>query len=261
MSSEKKPAFLIIIAVVALIVLGAGGFLAFKAMDQTAQNAKELEQFGYEMVASSKSFETTGELGTKQLPPTFDESNLPPTQKVIRGLMGDKEALMMENGTLREEIELLKAEIAQLEQYKQMNERFAPARLEDELNEVERQVKAFLIRNPDADRFTTLQIETMAAAASAEYKDYITRNRLMLSEDRKQALIANHLPSYAFCVGDGIEVAANSPQEARQLAIYFRTDDPSGLSTALMQDLTTVITPCQQSFRSQMDQIDRQTAG
>jgi len=75
----------------------------------------------------------------------------------------------------------------------------------------------------------------------------------MLSEDKKQKVISDYLPGYAFCIGDGIEVAANSPAEERKLAGYFRTEDASILPEALYQDLSTVIEPCQLTLREQLD--------
>ncbi|WP_028469940.1 hypothetical protein [Neptunomonas japonica] len=228
--------------------------MVYQKMDaQHKQNSKELERFGYEMVATSRSMETTGKLGAVQLPPTFDLDKLTPTQKVIHGLMRDKDGLLDENKVLQSEIEKLESKIQELTEYKELNEHFAPQKLKDELRSVERQLKAFLIRSPDADRFSTIQIEIMSAAGAAEYKAYITRNRLMLSEDMKLAVISDYLPAYAFCVGDGVEVAANSRTEERKLANYFRTEDSSPLSEVLFQDLSSVLAPCQLSVRKKLD--------
>lgn len=228
--------------------------MVYQKMDaQHKQNSKELERFGYEMVATSRSMETTGKLGAVQLPPTFDLDKLTPTQKVIHGLMRDKDGLLDENKVLQSEIEKLESQIKELTAYKELNEHFAPQKLKDELRSVERQLKAFLIRSPDADRFSTMQIEIMSAAGAAEYKAYITRNRLMLSEDMKLAVISDYLPAYAFCVGDGVEIAANSRTEERKLANYFRTEDSSSLSEVLFQDLSSVLAPCQLSVRKKLD--------
>ncbi|MDO6452562.1 hypothetical protein Q4490_03195 [Neptunomonas phycophila] len=259
--SSKKGLVIGIITLLAIVIAAIAGYFAYTNItQQTAINAKELEQFGYQMVASSRSFESTGELGEKQIPSTFDEGKIPPTQKVIRGLLNDKDTLIQNNEALQQEIESLKARIADLEEYKQLNEHFAPNRLADELNEVERRVKAFLIRSSDAERFSTLQIEIMAAASAAEYKAYITRNRLMLSADQKQQVISDYLPAYAFCVGDGVDIAANSPQEERLLATYFRTDDGSILPQALAQDLSSVVAPCQLAIRTRLDNNSTDTS-
>ena len=250
----KKTLILSITLPLILAGLGVGGYVVYQKMDaQHKQNSKELERFGYEMVATSRSMETTGKLGAVQLPPTFDLDKLTPTQKVIHGLMRDKDGLLDENKVLQSEIEKLESQIKELTAYKELNEHFAPQKLKDELRSVERQLKAFLIRSPDADRFSTMQIEIMSAAGAAEYKAYITRNRLMLSEDMKLAVISDYLPAYAFCVGDGVEIAANSRTEERKLANYFRTEDSSSLPEVLFQDLSSVLAPCQLSVRKKLD--------
>ena len=250
----SKTIILLIALPIILGVLGVGGFALYERMDELhAKNAKELEQFGYEMVAASASIETKGHLGVTQLPPTFDVNKLTPTQKVIHSLVRDKDLLITENQVLGTEIEKLKAQIAELEEYKAMNEQFAPDKLEDELKSVERELKAYLIRSPDAERFTTIQIEIMSAAGAAEYKEFLTRNRLMLSADKKQEVISKYLPAYSFCVGDAVEVAANSRSEETKLAAYFRSNDATSLPEALFQDLSTVLEPCQLSVRKKLD--------
>lgn len=234
--------------------LGVGGYFTYQRLQaQHAINQQELERFGYDMVAQSRNVESVGELGTKQLPATFDEQELTPTQKVIKSLLRDKEALLKENDQLELHITELTRQIKDLQEYKKLNEHFAPKRLNEELKQVERQLRAFLIRNPDAERFSTMEIEIMSAAAASEYKAYITRNRLMLSEDRKQKVISDYLPAYAFCVGDAVGLAANSAAEERQLARFFRTDDGSALDEALSQDLSILLTPCQMSVRERLE--------
>ncbi len=255
MARLNKTILLVVLLPILLIGLSVGGFILYERIDALhAKNAKELEQFGYEMVSSSASIESTGVLGNKQLPPTFDEDKLTPTQKVIHSLVRDKELLITENQVLASEIDKLKAQIVELEEYKAMNEQFAPDKLEDELKSVERQLKAYLIRSSDAERFSTIQIEIMSAAGAAEYKEYITRNRLMLSEDKKQEVISKYLPAYSFCVGDAVDIAANSRTEETKLAAYFRSNDSTALPEALFQDLSTVLEPCQLAVRKKLDE-------
>jgi hypothetical protein len=252
----KKTLILSIALPLLLAGLGLGGYVIYQKISaQGMQNNKGLERFGYEMVSTSASLsmETTGKLGATQLPPTFDLKKLTPTQKIIHGLMRDKDSLLDENKGLQSEIEKLEAQIQELAEYKELNEHFAPQKLKDELRSVERQLKAFLVRSPDAERFSTMQIEIMSAAGAAEYKSYITRNRLMLSSDMKLAVINDYLPAYAFCVGDGVDIAANSRAEERKLANYFRTEDSSALSEALFQDLSSILAPCQLSVRKKLD--------
>lgn len=257
MLTKARNKKLIIFAITIPLILaglGIGGYILYERIDsQQAQNDKELERFGYEMVSTSRSMETVGKSGVNQLPPTFDQDKLTPTQKIIHGLIRDKNGLLAENKTLQAQMQQLQAQITELTEYKELNEHFAPQQLKDELKSVEHQLKAFLIRNPDAERFSTMQLEIMSAAGAAEYKAFITRNRLMLSEDKKQSVISNYLPAYAFCVGDAVEIAANSPSEERKLANFFRTEDTRSLTEALFQDLSSVLTPCQLSIREKLD--------
>ncbi|SFG53997.1 hypothetical protein [Neptunomonas qingdaonensis] len=251
--NNKLILFAMIIPLI-LTGLGIGGYILYQRIDsQQAKNSKELERFGYEMVGSSRSTETADDLGVSQLSSTFDQDKLTPTQKIIYGLNRDKDGLLAENKTLQTQIQELQAQVTELTKYKQLNEHFAPQQLKDELRSVEHQLKAYLIRSADAERFSTIQIEIMSAAGAAEYKAFITRNRLMLSEDKKQNLISNYLPAYAFCVGDGVEIAANSRSEERKLANFFRTEDTGSLTEALFQDLSSVLTPCQLSIREKLD--------
>lgn len=256
MSSRPHKAVLVLLLLSLLAALVVGGALMYEEIQiQHDRNQLELERFGYDMVASNSSFESTGELGAKQLPPTFDEEKLTPTQRVIRSLIRDKENLIKETHGLKSQIEALQHQVNALQAYKQLNERFAPEKLSEEIHRIERQLRAFLVRSTDAERFSTLQIEIMSAAAAAEYKTFVTRYRLMLPEDKKQAILTDLLPAYAFCIGDAAELAANSATEERKLAAYFRSEDASQLSEALYQDLVKVIEPCQLDLRRKLDQL------
>jgi hypothetical protein len=252
----KKILTLFIALPLLLAGLVLGGYVLYEKISaQGVQNNDGFERFGYQMYSPSSALniETVGELGATQLPPTFALSKLTPTQKIIHGLIRDKDGLLDENNELQSQIVKLQAQIQELAEYKALNEHFAPQKLKDELRSVERQLKAFLVRSPDAERFSTMQIEIMSAAGAAEYKSYITRNRLMLSSDMKLSVISDYLPAYAFCVGDGVDIAANTRAEERILANYFRTEDSSGLSEALSQDLSSILAPCQLSVRKKLD--------
>lgn len=65
MTTRSKTSVLIIVVLVLVVIaILAGGFMIYQRMQaQHKQNEKELERFGYEMVASSRSIETVGELG------------------------------------------------------------------------------------------------------------------------------------------------------------------------------------------------------
>ncbi|WP_415896572.1 hypothetical protein [Neptuniibacter sp. QD57_21] len=257
MNTRKLLVVLIIIPIV-LAVLGGGGYFAYNEMQgQHKENLKDLEKFGFTVLPSNVHTETTGELGTKQLPATFAQDKLTPTQKVIKGLMADNEKLLDEQEIYKKQIEGLKAEIAALEQYKKLNEHFAPLTIVEEIAAVEKQLKQILIDMPDARRFSNLQIEAMSAAAGNEYKKFIAGKRLILSEFERESLVKKYMPEYSFCVGDGIEIAANSPREERLITQFFRKQDSSKLTSDLKNDLSTVIKPCQTALYQRLADYDK----
>lgn len=257
MKSNKIIVFAIVIPVV-LAILGGGGFYAFNHMQsQHAENLQELEKFGFTVLPSTTYEESEGELGTKQLPATFAEDKLTPTQKVIRGLMDDNEQLIEEQKGLERQIDDLKQQIAELENYKKLNEHFAPLSITEEVAAVEKQLKQLLIDSPDARRFSNLQIEAMSAASGNEYKKFIGGKRLILSENERESLVKTYMPEFSFCVGDGIEIAANSPREERLITTFFRKQDISILPNNLKADLDTVIKPCQTALYERLSNYDR----
>ncbi len=253
----KKIVVLGVILPIIIAVLGVGGYFAYQEMQgQHAQNLKDLEKFGF-AVLPTEFQETKGELGQNQLPPTFAEDRMTPTQKVIKGLMEDNDQLIEEQQGLRMEIASLKAHIAELENYKKLNEHFAPLTIAEEITAVEKQIKKLLVDMPDARRFNNLQLEAMSASVGNEYKKFIGGKRLILSSKEREDLIKAYMPEYAFCVGDGIEIAANSPREERLITSYFRQQKDGILSSDLKTDLETVTKPCQTALYARLNDYDK----
>jgi len=256
--NAKKIIVVGVIVPIILALLAGGGFYAYNQMQgQHQENLKDLEKFGFTVLPTTTYTESTGELGAKQLPATFAEDKLTPTQKVIKGLMADNDKLLEEQEGYKKQIENLKAEIAALEQYKKLNEHFAPLTIVEEIAAVEKQLKQILVDMPDARRFSNLQIEAMSAAAGNEYKKFIAGKRLILSEFEREALVKKYMPEYSFCVGDGIEIAANSPREERLITQFFRKQDSSKLTSDLKNDLSTVIKPCQTALYQRLADYDK----
>jgi len=256
--NTKKLIMIGVIVPVVLALLSGGGYLVYNEMQgQHAQNLKDLEKFGFTVLPTNTHSESTGELGVKQLPATFAEDKLTPTQKVIRGLMDDNEQLIEEQRALNEQIETLKQEVAALQNYKKLNEHFAPLTIIEEVAAVERQLKKLLLDMPDARRFSNLQIEAMSASAGNEYKKFIGGKRLILSDNERELLVRDYMPEFSFCVGDGIEIAANSPREERLITTYFRKQDDSLLPLNLKADLDTVIKPCQTALYARLSNYDK----
>ncbi|MBY4678666.1 DUF3450 domain-containing protein [Marinobacterium arenosum] len=235
--------------------LGAAGWLfVYPTMMAThEQNQVELEKFGEVVIPRDFYSETTGNLGAKQQPATFAEDKLTPSQKVIQGLMDDRDSLIQANRELREQIDALKQQIAQLEAYKETNERFAPLNAAEEQQVVEGLMTQMLVNMEEAERFSTLQIEVMSSSAAIEYGKFIGRYRMILTEEERQALVEKYFPAYAFCVGDGVDIAANSRRELTQIAYFLRSGDDSQIPAILRQDLETVLEPCQSALFSALE--------
>lgn len=256
--NTKKLIMIGVIVPVVLALLSVGGYLIYNEMQgQHAQNLKDLEKFGFTVLPTNTHSESTGELGVKQLPATFAEDKLTPTQKVIQGLMDENEQLIEEQRALNDQIETLKQEVAALQNYKKLNEHFAPLTIIEEVAAVERQLKKLLLDMPDARRFSNLQIEAMSASAGNEYKKFIGGKRLILSDNERELLVRDYMPEFSFCVGDGIEIAANSPREERLITTYFRKQDDSLLPLNLKADLDTVIKPCQTALYARLSNYDK----
>jgi peptidoglycan hydrolase CwlO-like protein len=133
----KKLLIFAIIIPVLIAVLGIGGYFAYNEMQgQHAKNLQDLEKFGFTVLPSNTHSESKGVLGEKQLPATFAQEKLTPTQKVIQGLMDDNDQLIEEQQQLKDQIEKLKAEVAALENYKKLNEHFAPLTIAEEITAV-----------------------------------------------------------------------------------------------------------------------------
>jgi hypothetical protein len=250
MSNKKKP-IVIASAVFTVILLAGGGYFAFtKLQEQTDKNTQNLASAGDVLVGDS--YSTESEANPELEEPTFNK-NLPPSRKVVNSLQKDNTKLSIEIIQLKETIANLNEEINVLEEYKEVNERFAPKKLKDEMVDIENQVKAFLLASEDAERFSVVQIEIMAAASALEYKEYITRNRLMVTTAQRAKLAAEFLPGYSFCIGDGIALAANNTTEYNLVAAKFRGIENLSLPKSLKEDLDSVVTPCQNTLRKQLD--------
>ncbi len=267
-----KTTKLVMLAVgvpVLLGILGTGGYFTYEALiKQDQANNKDLEKFGLTILPHAPTpppkeeetkniyKESTGVLGATQQVASFPDEKLNPTQKVIRGLMTDKENLIEEQNALRDEIDALNARIAELEEYKRLNEHFAPDSIAEELAKVKAKLKQYLLNSPSAARFNNRQIEIMSSASTVEYDKFIRRNRLILSDFQRDELVNIYLPEFAFCLGDGVDIAANSAAEERSLARFFEENDISLLRPALRRDLDTVLKPCQSALHEQLARFD-----
>ncbi len=254
MKLGKVSLLLLIIIPIALAIGAVATFFVYERMqDQHQMNLADLEKFGYEMVPSPTYNESTGELGAKQLPATFAEKKLTPTERVIRGLMQDKENLLAEQQSLKDQITALQNQIAELKEYQKLNKHFAPETFEQELKRTKAQLKAALLRLPESERYSNVHIEIMSAAGMQEYARFVRANRLMLDQAQRANIIQQHLPAYAFCVGNSVDLAANDLDELRLLIQWFNEPDTTRLPNLLAEDLDKLLPTCQQPLRQSLD--------
>lgn len=263
MKLNKLSILLLILVPLLLVIGGTASYFAYQKMQSQHQvNLSELEKFGYEMVPSDVYTESVGELGANQLPSTFSEKKLTPTERVIRGLMQDKENLLAEQQTFRDEIKALEQRIAELEDYKRLNQHFAPDTFAEELADTRSFLKSNLARMPESERFDNTRLDLMAAAGTLEYRRFVTANRLMLERSHKAKIIDELLPVYAFCVGNAVDLAANSRAEERLLTDWFNDPDNVRLPTALSTDLNKLLPACQRPLREALQgTLPAETAG
>ncbi|MBV0932918.1 hypothetical protein [Marinobacterium weihaiense] len=253
MKLNKLGILLLVLIPMLLIIGGTVSYFAYQKMQQQHQtNLAELEQFGYEMVPTDIYSKTMGELGAEQLPATFAEKKLTPTERVIRGLMRDKENLLAEQQALFDEIDALKQRIAELEDYKRLNKHFAPESFADELARIKSVLKSTLARMPESEPFSNIRLDVMAAAGTQEYERFVTANRLILDRAHKAKVVEELLPAYAFCVGNAVDLAANSRQEEHLLHNWFSQPDNNPLPRALADDLNTLLPACQLPLRKKL---------
>lgn len=263
MKAGRLGILLLILVPLLLLIGGTISFFAYQKMQSQHQlNLAELEKFGYEMVPSDIYTETVGELGATQLPPTFGEKKLTPTERVIRGLMQDKENLLAEQQTLKDQISALQLQIAELEDYKRLNQHFAPETFAEELARTKSILKSTLARMPESEPFDNTRLEVMAAAGTQEYRRFVTANRLMLDRPHKARIIEELLPAYAFCIGNAVDLAANSRAEEQLLTDWFTSPDKARLPAALAADLQKLLPACQHPLRQALQNLlPAETAG
>lgn len=249
---------LVLIIAIPLVVLSMGSAVYFFWDSLRAQheaNDKILKKFGFEIMPVSPYTESTGMLGHKQLPATFAEEDLSPVEKVIQGLLKDREKLLEENEALEKQVEELQQEVAQLEEYKSLNQRFAPESLQQELATTRGRLRQLLHDLPESRHYSDYWIDLMADAALVEYRRFIENNRLMVDEATLEELISKDLVTYGFCIGNAVELAANSPEELRTIARWLNNPQTTRLSSALEADLEVVLPPCRVPLRQKLNAL------
>ncbi len=242
-------------ASVLIAVLAAGGYFSYRSIQsQHSSTLQELVQLGYPG-AEPGDIDPSQAPSSEQLKARLQGTTPTPVQQLIYRLTQEKETLTHANQTLQAQLDAAREQIESLQEYRKLNEYFAPRNLDQKIAQAEEDLKAYLSKLPEADRFTDLQVDIMTIASAQEYRRFAQQNRLMLDQAEHDRIINDYLPGYAFCTGDAVELAANNALEERMLAQYLRTNDTSLLSTALRQDLLTVMKPCQLALRQSLDSL------
>lgn len=245
-----------------LVALGVGGYLLYpKLISSQQQNSVQLEKFGLLVMPGHSKYETTTQMGITQLPATFSEADLTPEERVVEGLIRDRNTLIEENQLQRLEIETLQRKIAELEDYKVKNRRYSPELLNEELERVLYELKQRLRAMPETERYSQLMLDLMAIAAQQEYLHIVRSRDLILDETRKSIIVNRYLPSYAFCIGNALSLAANNSDELRAIANWLVDPRVYPLPEPLQADLDIVLPPCQQSFRQAMQETLNNAVG
>lgn len=243
-------------SVAGVLALGIGGYFLFPLITSNhSENTIRFEKFGLAVLPGSQYTTTTGELGVTQLPATFGQDELTAEEKVVESLVRDRNALIEENQAFRLKIEKLELRVAELENYKETNERYAPEQFNIELERVRREVEERLRALPEAESYSALMIELMAIAAQQEYTHIVRANDTIMDEARKAIVVQRYLPTYAFCVGNALSIAANNSEELRAVASWLQEPALNPLPTQLRTDLDVVLPPCQVSFREALDKV------
>ncbi|MBR9883703.1 MAG: hypothetical protein GYB21_08625 [Oceanospirillales bacterium] len=254
MKRQKPLLIALVVMPIVLIVLGTGGYFGWQALQaQHDENRDVLQKFGFEIMPTNPYTESVGVLGQKQLPATFSEDDLTPVEKVIHGLIKDKERLLQENADLQQQVDQLQEQVANLEHYKEVNEQFAPETLEQELARTRREIESGLRGLPEAQRFTDFWIKMMSDAALREYHRFIEAHRMLIDQNTRKQLVEHDLLNYAFCIGNAVEIAANSADEVRSIARWLEKPESTRLSAALREDLNKVLPPCQSPLREKLN--------
>ncbi len=252
---ETSRQTLILTGVSALILaLATGGYFTYQNIEAKQENnSREVERLGYTTYIRPGDADSAP--SSEQLKARLAGKTPSPTQQRIYTLTQETEKLQQLNQELQTELSAAQVQIKSLETYRQANEYFAPDTLDQTIAQVEIDLKLYLRRLSEAERFSDFQIEIMALASAKEFRRFAQQHRLVLDKPEQDLIVNEHLPGYAFCVGDGVEVATNNSQEERMLAQFLSTNDTTVLSTALRHDLLSVIKPCQQALRETLDTL------
>lgn len=247
---KLKLALLIGGPIALIILIIAGYFIYTGLMQQHQENIEKVEDFGELVIPGELQ---SGDIDPdSHLAPSINIAKLTPTQRVIYTLKQERARLVEEAVQMRAHISELEEKVAELEEYKRVNKRYSPHSFDEEVSQVHTRIKQFLASQEESKRFSRNQLKGMSAAAAKEYRRYILKHKLILEPPVIDTVVNEHLPVYAYCIGDGMDIAANNRAEELFIIEYFKTDKTELMSSRLKSDLKTVIQPCQELFDQRM---------
>ncbi len=254
MQLTRRKLALLIGTPLLLIVIGVGGYFAYDMIsEQQAENRKKVEGFG-EMVIPLDSTESDT-INDPSLAPSIANSDVSPVEKVIETLKEERLKLLNEAEVMREQITTLQGKVSELEHYKLTNERYAPHTFNEEVSKIHIRMKQLLTSQEESKRFSSTQLNGMAAASAQEYRRYLTMHKLLLDQDQIDKVVNYHLPVFAYCIGDGIDIAANNRTEELLVIEYFKTEKTDRMGSRLKSDLKAILEPCQELFAERMSTL------
>lgn len=257
MQINKLKLGLLIGGPVLVILIAVAGYFIYSGLSaQHAENAEKVGGFGALIMPATETIDPNDPASVK-LAPSIGRKNLTPTQRVIATLKDERVQLLEEAIMMQQEIMDLKSQVADLENYKRTNERYAPHTFNEEVSTVHTRSKQLLATLDESKRFTRRQLTGMAAASAKEYRRFLTIHKLALEPEQIDVIVNDHLPPFAYCIGDGIDVAANNSREETLLVEYFKTDKTELMNNRLKSDLKAIVSPCQALFAKRMDYLIR----
>lgn len=188
----------------------------------------------------------TTKTGGPQITPSMS-----PTEQLIASLSYDKQQKLTKAKALKKKLERQTRELAELKQYHDSTERYAPLPTLEERDRAHQLLSTYFDQTADANRFTDFEREAMSLSASNYYAALSKRHRLVLNEALKDDIINIHLPNYGFCFGDSLKFIIDNRLQQRQLLNALREQDNEYMSKKLEARLLEISKPC-------ADQLDQQ---
>lgn len=179
-------------------------------------------------------------------------ADMSPTEQLIQALSFEKKQSLAQVVKLKKLLDERAQQLAELKQYHDSTDRYAPLPTREERDRAYGQLSAYFEETGDAGRFNSFEKQAMSFSAANTYVEMIKRNRLVLTEPLKDQIISDHLPGYSFCFGDGLKFVIDNRLQQRQLINALREQDNEYMSDKLVQQIQTITTPCVEQLQQQL---------